>query len=102
RRHTRSKRDWSSDVCSSDLTLVPVVLLSSPLVSMRRGALPVLLGVAIAVPVLATLAAPAIAYIIHRNGVPHHAVHYRLVAEAVRSEERRVGKGCRWRGAAEA
>src|SRR5699024_11658004 len=22
RRHTRSKRDWSSDVCSSDLTLV--------------------------------------------------------------------------------
>src|SRR5699024_11264436 len=23
RRHTRSKRDWSSDVCSSDLPLVP-------------------------------------------------------------------------------
>src|SRR5699024_11369945 len=23
RRHTRSKRDWSSDVCSSDLCLVP-------------------------------------------------------------------------------
>src|SRR5699024_11930522 len=23
RRHTRSKRDWSSDVCSSDLVLVP-------------------------------------------------------------------------------
>src|SRR5699024_11389649 len=22
RRHTRSKRDWSSDVCSSDLTIV--------------------------------------------------------------------------------
>src|SRR5699024_11381218 len=22
RRHTRSKRDWSSDVCSSDLTLI--------------------------------------------------------------------------------
>ncbi len=67
----------------SAATLVPVVLLSSPLVSMRRGALPVLLGVAIAVPVLSTLAAPAIAYIIHRNGVPHHAVRYRLVAEAV-------------------
>src|SRR5437868_1711039 len=27
RRHTRSKRDWSSDVCSSDLTLVSVRLL---------------------------------------------------------------------------
>src|SRR5699024_10195439 len=25
RRHTRSKRDWSSDVCSSDLTLVQPV-----------------------------------------------------------------------------
>src|SRR5699024_11612794 len=24
RRHTRSKRDWSSDVCSSDLSLVPL------------------------------------------------------------------------------
>src|SRR5699024_11546445 len=24
RRHTRSKRDWSSDVCSSDLFLLPV------------------------------------------------------------------------------
>src|SRR5699024_12682200 len=25
RRHTRSKRDWSSDVCSSDLGLAPLV-----------------------------------------------------------------------------
>src|SRR5207249_7741376 len=25
RRHTRSKRDWSSDVCSSDLTRIPRV-----------------------------------------------------------------------------
>src|SRR6266581_2178840 len=67
----------------SAVTLLPVVLMSSPLVGMRRGALPLLLGVAIAVPVLATLAAPAIAYVIHRKGVPHHAQRYRLVAEAV-------------------
>jgi hypothetical protein len=67
----------------SALTLLPIVLLSSPLVSMRRGALPLLLGVAIAVPVLATLAAPAVAYVIHRNGLAHHAQHYRLVAEAL-------------------
>src|SRR5207249_7965759 len=26
RRHTRSKRDWSSDVCSSDLATAPIVL----------------------------------------------------------------------------
>src|SRR5207249_7596295 len=31
RRHTRSKRDWSSDVCSSDLVLKqPVQLLDAP------------------------------------------------------------------------
>src|SRR5699024_1700390 len=38
RRHTRSKRDWSSDVCSSDLEHValPQVQLSSALVD-RRG-----------------------------------------------------------------
>jgi hypothetical protein len=65
------------------LALLAVVLLSSPLVAMRRGALHRLLGVAVAVPVLATLAAPAIAYVIHRNGVGHHATHYRLLAEAV-------------------
>src|SRR5699024_12177047 len=30
RRHTRSKRDWSSDVCSSDLSTAPTWLCSSP------------------------------------------------------------------------
>src|SRR5699024_11320460 len=29
RRHTRSKRDWSSNVCSSDLPVSSVVFLSS-------------------------------------------------------------------------
>src|SRR5699024_6682308 len=29
RRHTRSKRDWSSDVCSSDLSWIFVILLKS-------------------------------------------------------------------------
>src|SRR5699024_11345200 len=28
RRHTRSKRDWSSDVCSSDLTLMVAISLT--------------------------------------------------------------------------
>src|SRR5207249_5161503 len=30
RRHTRSKRDWSSDVCSSDLTLASLQRTSRP------------------------------------------------------------------------
>src|SRR5699024_11451311 len=35
RRHTRSKRDWSSDVCSSDLssTAVGAKVLSSPTIT---------------------------------------------------------------------
>src|SRR5437868_12899545 len=38
RRHTRSKRDWSSDVCSSDLLIVAVP------VTMEDGALEVFTG----------------------------------------------------------
>src|SRR5699024_11281725 len=44
RRHTRSKRDWSSDVCSSDLTLVATIIFNMFL----RGfssMIPVLLGI---------------------------------------------------------
>src|SRR5699024_12205712 len=31
RRHTRSKRDWSSDVCSSDLWTCPIPVFLEPL-----------------------------------------------------------------------
>src|SRR5699024_11638782 len=30
RRHTRSKRDWSSDVCSSDLASITVLVIACP------------------------------------------------------------------------
>src|SRR5699024_11565102 len=36
RRHTRSKRDWSSDVCSSDLTEQPVHVLLMPVRSLLQ------------------------------------------------------------------
>src|SRR5699024_12202765 len=36
RRHTRSKRDWSSDVCSSDLALFGIGLLVWFLLSRRE------------------------------------------------------------------
>src|SRR5207249_7198582 len=67
RRHTRSKRDWSSDVCSSDLLLDqhrrPQLL---PLEALRRDA-----GL----------------------GPPRHQlVAGRPLAAGDRSEERRVGK----------
>ena len=64
-------------------TLLPVVLLSSPLVTVPRAAAVRLLALALAFPVLMTLAAPVIAIVIHREGVPHYATHYRLLAAAV-------------------
>src|SRR5437868_15411115 len=71
RRHTRSKRDWSSDVCSSDLDLH---------VALAALAVRPLEVVVVVRPDLFALAG-ALA------GLP------------VRSEERRVGKECRSRRA---
>src|SRR5699024_11362849 len=47
RRHTSSKRDWSSDVCSSDLirkTFGSVVALRSGSLSVDRGSIHALIG----------------------------------------------------------
>ena len=64
------------------MTLLPVVLLSSPLVTrVARRAPCWLLALAIVFPVLMVLAAPVIAIWIHREGVPNYATHYRLLAQ---------------------
>jgi 4-amino-4-deoxy-L-arabinose transferase-like glycosyltransferase len=65
------------------MTLAPVVLLSSPLVTVTRRAATWLLAAAIVFPVLMVLAAPFIAVWIHREGVPNYATHYRLLAQAI-------------------
>src|SRR5207249_7184152 len=39
RRHTRSKRDWSSDVCSSDLMLVVIAMLIAMAIALPLGML---------------------------------------------------------------
>src|SRR5688572_11916812 len=67
----------------SAMTLLPVVLLSSPLVTVPRRAAVWLLAAAIVFPVLMVLASPFIAVWIHREGLPNYASHYRLLAEAV-------------------
>ena len=67
----------------SAVTLLPVVLLSSPLMAVSRRALAWLLAPAIVFPVLMVLAAPFIAVWIHREGVPNYATHYRLLAAAI-------------------
>src|SRR5207249_9221479 len=97
RRHTRSKRDWSSDVCSSDLG----EFLEAGLV---RGKLPRLYGAQ------AAGCAP-IVRLVERGGdvlepeVPQTICRSLAIgspADGVRSGERRVGKGCGGWGAAEA
>src|SRR5207249_6575694 len=87
RRHTRSKRDWSSDVCSSDLDGRQISL--TP-------------GVSVAYPRVKELIEGILASgLIYMNS---HAVDFRTPALRPylekRSEERRVGKECRSRVAA--
>src|SRR5204862_2567874 len=90
RRHTRSLRDWSSDVCSSDLA--PTAAAARP-----RG---------IHLPAPGTIAAIMLVFIVRRS---LQAVLVLFVMSVlvfigvyaignpidIRSEERRVGKECR-------
>jgi hypothetical protein len=65
------------------MTLLPVVLLSSPLIAIAAPAARRILGLALAFPLIALAASPLIAFVIHRQGVPNHAAHYRQLAQAV-------------------
>src|SRR5206468_9445847 len=98
RRHTRSDRDWSSDVCSSDLNAnvhIDIhVLLFTALLSVCAG---VFFGLAPAGHVrLSDLR--SVLNETERGGVGKQAKGLRSVLVISRSEERRVGKecGCRW------
>src|SRR5690606_40653835 len=83
RRHTRFSRDWSSDVCSSDL---------GPAVGGRVGLR--LLGQVVVV----VLGLGQVGGVTGGPVEPGRAPH-QLVLVAARSEERRVGKEGRRRGA---
>jgi Dolichyl-phosphate-mannose-protein mannosyltransferase len=65
------------------MTLFPVVLLSSPHVAIARADARRILALALAAPLVALVLSPPIAIIIHHEGVPNHATHYRLLAQAV-------------------
>lgn len=65
------------------MTLLPVVLLSSPQIVIPAAAARRIIGFAVAFPLIALAASPLIAFVIHRQGVPNYATHYRLVAQAV-------------------
>jgi hypothetical protein len=65
------------------MTLLPVVLLSSPLVAISRLAAIRLLALAVVFPLLMLAASPLIALGVHLSGVPEHGSDYRAVAQAV-------------------
>src|SRR5699024_11680810 len=89
RRHTRSKRDWSSDVCSSDLGAtigsdVPFCVHGETAIASGRGEIVEKLPSAPSCWIV--LAKPDI-------GVSTKNIFKRYIH---RSEERRVGKECRY------
>src|SRR5699024_11838369 len=101
-RHTRSKRDWSSDVCSSDLALWPKFAGPAPgkivnlsIAFLAPGRYNATIGSNGAVSHL-RLAAP---FVCVRH--PYPPVGLQAPAHQGRSEERRVGKGGRRRSEGE-
>src|SRR5207249_7355672 len=92
RRHTRSKRDWSSDVCSSDLlpsagawpTEVPDPDAGSPRPQSSLGIHKLPDSVVASLPDV-----PTGRLLLFAGGFSNDL-------SGVRSEERRVGKGSRW------
>src|SRR5690349_22888288 len=77
RRHTRSLRNWSSDVCSSDLEKMPIDrLLAEPWARQEHAT-----------------------FIELQNAIPLavQSLREECTKSGIRSEERRVGKECRYR-----
>jgi hypothetical protein len=64
-------------------TLLPVVLLSSPLLEPDARGVARALACALAWPLLLVAASPVIAFAIHRAGVPHAGADYRLLAAEI-------------------
>src|SRR5207248_7558425 len=91
RRHTRSYGDWSSDVCSSDLQRLRLVEMSMVGLSSLKPAFTRSAGT---LPSVSTKRSTSKYFLSsHRPKMP--------ICEKSRSEERRVGKECRCRRAAE-
>src|SRR5437867_3649318 len=95
RRHTRSYGDWSSDVCSSDLTEPHYQITQFRIDSVsQRGEWPTENSNRMRTTSLAVLT--AVVAILSATFVQDNIVFGACLAHA-RSEERRVGKECRWR-----
>src|SRR5699024_11898636 len=97
RRHTMSKRDWSSDVCSSDLVEGSHTVLRIAVVDVDVGHVyPVHLVDDVHSLVMEVPSHPCVQLADDGHKLGNHLLQ-------VRSEERRVGKECRawWGGGTE-
>jgi dolichyl-phosphate-mannose-protein mannosyltransferase len=65
------------------MTLLPVVLLSSPRIVVPAPAARRIVGFALGLPLIALALSPLVALVIHRQGVPNYGAHYRLLAQAI-------------------
>src|SRR5699024_11257829 len=96
RRHTRSKRDWSSDVCSSDLSWHRHGFYYRAALATER-----VLGARTLASTLNQVSPRPVARAIkkmHDAGVFHADLNaFNILLDAERSEERRVGKEWRLR-----
>src|SRR5690606_39713285 len=90
RRHTRFSRDWSSDVCSSDLLPAPGGRLGRLTRPTRYGS-----GSVVDVELVDDDVVGSVDVVVGAVVVVVDAVVVVDSVLEVRSEERRVGKGCR-------
>ncbi len=71
-------------------SLLPIVLLGTPLLAVTREHAVRILTVAFAFPLIAVAVAPAVAFIIHRNNSADGSARNRLVAHEVETEWRKA------------
>src|SRR2546429_5790354 len=83
RRHTRCSRDWSSDVCSSDLNYFKMFGVRA-------------FGGRLLAPPDDSQSAPRVAVMSYHTWLQHFGLDPSAIG-STRSEERRVGKECRSR-----
>src|SRR5439155_11417273 len=95
RRHTRWPRDWSSDVCSSDLVITVVMLVPALVLAVVVAVAVVIIVVAVLVPAL--VFAVVVVLGAGRDSRREGKYGRSKSQKWQRSEERRVGKERRLR-----
>jgi len=80
--HTQLATLWTLPMWA----MLPALLLSSQRLQVSRAAAAGVLAIATILPFVALIASPAVALVIHRDGLSNHAAHYRLLAAAVEKE----------------